>query len=124
MSGLDLGDIALAAAAGLLLGYAGALLSGFYPLGAAADPLHGRPGKALVLAATAAAALLGIGLLGFVFLATAWAPALIAAGLALLAGPLLFQALPPRATAGPAGLGACLLVTAALAALLMRRLFV
>lgn len=122
MSEFSLADTLLAAAGGGLIGYGGALLSGCFPLGSATFPLPGAFGKALVLVATAAAALLAAGLLAFIFLATAWAPALIAAGIALLAGPLLFQAVPLALAAHPAGVAGWLLLAAVVIAQYLGRL--
>lgn len=122
MGSLMVTDIALAAAGGLLLGYGAALMSGFFPLGAGAFPLPRSFGRSIVLAVATALALLVPLLLAFVFAATTWAPALIAAGLALLAGPLLFQALPPELAAGSAGLALVFPLTIALCALLLWRL--
>lgn len=112
-------DLALAAAGGLMIGYGGTQISGCYPLGSVASA---APGKLLIIAVTALLAVMAVLLLGFVFLATPWAPALIAAGLALLAGPLLFQALSPRLSAGTFGLAASLLLAAVLSTLYLRRL--
>lgn len=122
MGSLIITDILLAAAGGLLLGYGAALMSGFFPLGAGAFPLPRRFGRSIVLAVAAALALLVPLLLVFVFVATSWAPALIAAGLAFLAGPLLFQRLPLVLVAGSAGLALAFTLTVALCALLFWRL--
>ncbi|MEX0923946.1 MAG: hypothetical protein WD489_03970 [Rhodovibrionaceae bacterium] len=112
-------DLALAAAGGLLIGFGGAQLSGFYPLGRMVPT---APGKLMAIATTALLAVMALLLLGFVVVATSWAPALIAAGLALLAGPLVFQALPPRFAAAAPGLAASLLLAAVLSVLFLQRL--
>lgn len=122
MGSLIIMDIVLAAAGGLLLGYGAALMSGFFPLGAAAFPLPRTFGRGVVLVTAAVLALLIPLLLGFVFAAANWAPALIAAGLALLSGPLLFQALPAEPATGAPGLALVFTLTAALCALLLWRL--
>lgn len=111
---LDIAGVILSAAGGLLLGYGAALLSGYYPLGQGMLALPGRFGKALALVATAATALLVLLLLGHIFVATGWAPALIAAGLALLGGPLVFQALPSGISTGALGLTLLTLAASAL----------
>ncbi len=117
-----LDHLAIAAACGLLLGYGGALLSGCYPLAEAPLPRRGLGGKALVLLASASLLLTAILLLGFIVFAAAWAPALIAAGLALLGGPLLFQGLPQKLAGGLVGLCALIAAQAILLAILTRAL--
>ena len=117
-----LDHLAIAAACGLLLGYGSVLLSGCFPLSEAPLPKAGLGGKALVLLASASLVLTAILLLGFILFATAWAPALIAAGLALLGGPLLFQGLPQKLSGGLFGLCALIAVQAALLTILTRAL--
>lgn len=124
MGSLIITDILLAAAGGLLLGYGAALMSGFFPLGAAAFPLPRLFGRSIVLVTTAVLTLLIPLLLAFVFAAANWAPALIAAGLALLAGPLLFQALPTEPAMGAPGLTLVFALTTALCTLLLWRLVI
>lgn len=119
---LALDHLAIAAACGLLLGYGGVLLSGCYPLAEAPLPRRGLGGKALVLLASASLLLTALLLIGFIVFATAWAPALIAAGLALLGGPLLFQALPPKLASGFVGLCALIAAQAILLMILTRAL--
>ena len=114
MENLDITGVILSATGGLLLGYGAALLSGYYPLGRGMLALPGRFGKASVLIASAEVALLVLLLLAFIFTATGWAPALIAAGLALLAGPLAFQAMPAGLSTSGAGLGLLVVAAAAL----------
>lgn len=117
-------DFALALAGGLLTGFGAAQFSGFYPLRSSPLAPAGSPGKILILTASGLLIVMTLLLLAFIFLATAWAPALIAAGLALLAGPLLLQALPPQFAAGTFGVTLSLLSAAALSVLFLRRLIV
>ncbi len=119
---LALNHLAIAAACGLLLGYGSVLLSGCYPLGEAPLPKGSLGGKVLVLLASASLLLTAVLLIGFVIFATAWAPALIAAGLALLGGPLLFQALPPKLASSLLGLCALVAAQAILLTILTRAL--
>ena len=120
---LNAADLALSAACGLSLGYGAALISGFFPLGAGAFPERTLFGRVLVLAVSGELLLVALLLLGFIFMATAWAPAVIAAALALLAGPLLFQAFPTALSASVPGLLVLLLLVTALAFLLFMQLF-
>ena len=119
---LVLDHLAIAAACGLLLGYGSVLLSNCFPLSEAPLPKGSLGGKALVLLASACFALTVVLLIGFILFATAWAPALIAAGLALLGGPLLFQGLPQRLAGGLPGLCALIAAQAVLLTLLTRAL--
>lgn len=94
------------------------LLSGFLPLGSRPASERGALRLVLLALSAAAAAALAACTLRFALGALSLAPAVIAGGLALLAGPLLFQALPSGWRNGSAGLFVALLVAGALAVLL------
>lgn len=95
------------------------LLGGFLPL-SARPPERRGPGQTLLLAlAGLAVAALAIAALRLAWLALPWTGAVIAAGLGILAGPLLFQGLPRDLRDGPGGLA----LTAALAGVLAIALY-
>jgi membrane-bound ClpP family serine protease len=71
------------------------LLSGFLPLSARGPHQRGVAHGLLLVAAAAALVLLAVAAVRFAVLALPGVAAIIAGGLGLLAGPLLFQALPP-----------------------------
>lgn len=115
---LDFAALALFAAGIAVLAAGVVLLSGFLPLAERGARQRGPLADLLLLLASAAVLLLALGALRFAFGRLGLAPAVIAGGLALLAGPLLFQLLPPGLRNGRAGLLLVLLAGGALAAAL------
>lgn len=112
VDGLVIGDLLLASAAGAALMYGALVAAGFAPRDdGAATPVGMR---LVAWLASGLTGVLAVALAGFIVLATAWAPALIAAGLGLLGGPLIFQAAPARLNNGAAGLAAAVVVAGAL----------
>lgn len=82
--------LAVLALSGVFAATGAVLLAGFFPLRREAGALRYLP-----LAAALALALFFCLAIGYGFSALSWQAAGIALGLALLGGPLLFQALPP-----------------------------
>ncbi|SMF53696.1 hypothetical protein SAMN06265365_11850 [Tistlia consotensis] len=118
LDSLDIAALGLFAAGVAVLAAALVLLGGFLPLAARTPAQRGPLADALLLLALLAVLLLGLGALRFALDRLALAPAVIAGGLALLAGPLLFQLLPAGLRNGRPGLLLVLLAGGALAAAL------
>jgi hypothetical protein len=119
---VTLPDMLLAAAGGFFLSFGAVLVSGYLPLRSGALPLPEILARALVLTDAGILVLLAGLLAGYIVVGTAWAPALIVAGLAVLAAPPIFQALPRRWAGGLAALLVLLAASGALAAVLAERL--
>ena len=106
-------------AAALLVGSAAAVqLAGFFPAAHRPDALSGGAGSALVLALAASVALVLASALWLAVSRLPWPPAVIAAGLAVLFGPLLFQAVPQPLRDSRAGTALAAILNLALAAVL------
>ena len=87
--------------------------SGYLPLGGRPAALRGPLGLALVLLLLAALAALLAAALGFAARRLDWPVAIVAGGLGLLGGPLLWQGLERAGLDRPAGLVLTILVAAA-----------
>ncbi len=113
--------VGFAAGAGIAAG-SGVVVSGFLPKAAGPTAAHGRLGGALLCGSV-----LAVGGLVLVLARTAsvlpWAPAVVAAGLAVLGGPLLAETLPLRFRNSRFGLFAalvsCAMAAAALSGLIL-----
>ena len=106
-------------ATALLIGSAAVVqLAGFFPVEARPDALSGAAGGVLVLLLAASVALVLVAALWLAAVRLPWPPAVIAAGLAVLFGPLLFQAVPQRLRDSRVGAGLAVVLNLALAALL------
>lgn len=111
----DFGQLALFALSAAAGAAAVVLIGGFLPLSARGPGQRGPLAGALLAAAAAALALLVYAGLRFAVLALPGPGAVIAGGLGVLAGPLLFQALPPRQRDRWPGLAAAALLCGGLA---------
>ncbi len=114
---LDLGGLLLFALALAITAASAVLLGGFLPLSARGPRQRGPLAAVLLPLALLALLALGAGALLFAGRLPI-AAAVVAGGLGLLAGPLLFQALPARLRDGAGGLFLVVLAGGALAALL------
>ncbi|MEX2629255.1 MAG: hypothetical protein WD341_04890 [Tistlia sp.] len=115
---IDFAAAGLLALAAAVLAAAVVLLGGFLPLATRPAAQRGLLGGGLLLLAGLAALLLGAAALRLAVERLAVAPAVIAGGLGLLFGPLLFQLLPRQLRDGLAGLLLVLAAGGALALLL------
>lgn len=103
---VEIGPLALFAAAALVVSVGVVYLSGFFPLSSRPAAARGPVGGALLV--------LGAGLVGALAIAGVqlaaeglpWAVAVVAGGLAFLAAPFLVQPIPDRLRDTPAGLAA------------------
>jgi hypothetical protein len=122
LAALDMADLALAATGGFLVSYGAVHVSGFLPLGAAPGAGPRMLSSTLVVALLASLAGLAALLVGFILFEASWAPTLIAAGLAVLAAPPVFGALPEAWTGGNIGLIGLVIAAGALILVLGERL--
>ena len=91
-------------AAALLVGSAAAVqLAGFFPAAHRPAALTGIGGGARVVVLAGSVVMLLVAALWLAVARLPWPPAVIAAGVAVLFGPLLFQTVPPPLRDGRAG---------------------
>lgn len=106
-------------AAALLIGSAAAVqLAGFFPAEHRPDALSGGVGSVLVLLLAVSVVSVLVAALWLAIQRLSWPPAVIAAGLAVLFGPLLFQVVPETLRDSRAGAALAAVLNLTLAAVL------